>query len=156
MKILLPCLLAGILALSSCDKTDNLRCGEVTTTAPSGEAATLQAYIYAQGITAVADSRGFFYTIVRPGSGVSPTPCSNITVDYTGRLTNGQQFDAAAGATFNLSRTVAGWQEGLPLIGEGGSMVLYLPPSLGYGASASGSIPPNSITIFSIDLKSVQ
>ncbi|MBU3676673.1 MAG: hypothetical protein FGM54_05770, partial [Chitinophagaceae bacterium] len=29
---------------------------------------------------------------------------------------------------------------------------LYLPPSLGYGSSASGSIPANSILIFEIEL----
>ncbi|MEY3433469.1 MAG: hypothetical protein RL131_1405, partial [Bacteroidota bacterium] len=41
---------------------------------------------------------------------------------------------------------------GLPLINAGGKIKLYLPPSLGYGSRAVGSIPANSVLIFEITL----
>jgi FKBP-type peptidyl-prolyl cis-trans isomerase len=34
--------------------------------------------------------------------------------------------------------------------------MLYLPPQLGYGSTAAGSIPANSNLIFDITLQSVQ
>ena len=41
------------------------------------------------------------------------------------------------------------------LIAPGGSITLYLPPSLAYGSTAVGSIPANSILVFTIDLLAV-
>ena len=49
-----------------------------------------------------------------------------------------------------------GWQYGIPLVKAGGRIMLYLPPSLGYGAQTVGSIPANSVLIFDITLQSVQ
>jgi FKBP-type peptidyl-prolyl cis-trans isomerase len=48
-----------------------------------------------------------------------------------------------------------GWQYGLPLIKPGGKILLYLPPSLGYGSSPVGTIPANSVLIFEVQLVSV-
>jgi len=76
-------------------------------------------------------------------------------VNYGGKFTNGTQFDAANNVPFQLSRLVIGWQEGIPLIGTGGSITLYLPPSLGYGSADYGDIPGNSILIFDISLTAV-
>ncbi|HLL95686.1 MAG TPA: hypothetical protein VK404_11950, partial [Spirosoma sp.] len=54
---------------------------------------TLEQYISTNKISATADSRGFYYSIQAPGSGVKPTVNSNVTVNYTGKLTNGNTFD---------------------------------------------------------------
>jgi FKBP-type peptidyl-prolyl cis-trans isomerase FkpA len=155
-RIALIPVLAGVLLFGACNKEsdNNLSgaCGPVTTTAPGDEVAQLQAYISSNGITAAADSRGFFYTIKAPGDSLKPTVCSNVQVNYAGRLTNGTRFDGANQVSFSLSRLITGWKQGIPLIGEGGSITLYLPPSLGYGATATGNIPANSILIFDIDL----
>ena len=45
-----------------------------------------------------------------------------------------------------------GWQAAIPLIAPGGSITLYLPSSLAYGARAQNGTPANSILIFKIDL----
>ena len=124
----------------------------VTTAAPQTEIATLKQYIDANRITATADSRGFYYTIQSPGTGTKPTVCSNVTVNYVGKLTNGTTFDSGNGVSFGLNQLILGWQEGIPLIAPGGRITLYLPPSLAYGAQAKGSIPANSILVFQIDL----
>ena len=38
----------------------------------------------------------------------------------------------------------------------GGRRQLIIPPELGYGSRAQGSIPANSILVFTIDIVSVQ
>ena len=145
----------SVIAFASCKKDDNRDCSPVTIAAPSSEVETLRAYLTSNSITATEDSRGFFYTINTAGN-TKPTVCNTVTVNYVGKLTNGTQFDAASNVTFALSRLVVGWQEGIPLIGTGGSITLYLPPSLGYGSVDYGDIPANSILIFNIDLGAVK
>ena len=123
----------------------------------AAEIASLQTYLTAKSITATQDSRGFFYTIVAPGTGANPSLSSYITVKYSGSLENGSVFDAPAGnKIFLLSGLIPGWKLGVPLIKKGGSIKLYLPPSLGYGCSAQSTIPAGSNLIFSIDLIDVQ
>lgn len=150
-KILL--IVMPMLVLWSCKK-DDPECPPVNATAPAGEVTTLRNYIQANNIIAVEHSSGIFYRIERTGNADKPTPCSDVEVDYVGRLTTGSQFDAANGASFNLSQLITGWKIGIPLVGAGGRIILYIPPSLGYGSRNAGAIPANSILIFTIDLKS--
>ena len=136
-------LLAWALIAGSCKQDD-----DQAAAAPI----TLDQYIDANKISATADSRGFYYTIQAPGSGAKPTASSNVTVNYIGKLTNGNTFDSGKEVSFNLRDLIVGWQYGIPLIAPGGSITLYLPPSLAYGSRAVGDIPANSVLIFTIDL----
>lgn len=156
MKIIFFLLIAFIgLSCGSCKKADSTGC-TLSDTAPETEVNAVQNYLNSQGITAEKDSRGFFYKIDDAGTGKYPNACSNITVDYTGKLVNGNIFDQNTNVNFDLSTLIKGWREGIPLIKENGKITLYLPPSLGYGADGYGSsIPPNSITIFSITLHKI-
>lgn len=149
-------LLTACVVLVGCKKEEEEPCVEVATSVPPSEVTTLRAYITGNGITATEDPRGFFYRIETQGTGTKPNQCSDIVIDYVGKLTTGGTFDSRANMSFSLRQLIAGWRVGLPLINTGGRIVLYLPPSLGYGASASGTIPPNSILIFTIDLKAVE
>ncbi len=150
------------LFLGSCIKStynDNpSNCIPNTTGVPTAaEISALQSYITTNSITATQNPGGFFYRIITQGTGATPALSSNITVKYTGTLTNGFVFDQnTAGFTAVLSQLITGWQKGLPLIQKGGSIVLYLPPTLGYGCAQIGSIPPGSNLIFSIELVDVQ
>lgn len=141
-----------MIIIAGCTKKD-VECPGVTVSAPDAEVLSLKTYLDNNNITATADARGFYYTISKPGSAAKPTVCQTVNVAYVGKLTNGQSFDSNTSATFPLSNLITGWQEGIPLIGAGGTIVLYLPPSLAYGSRGSGSIPPNSNLIFTIDLK---
>lgn len=154
MKKLPVLVLIVLFAIVGCSKKDE--CPSVNVTAPSSEVATLKAYLDQNNITATADPRGFFYTIKTAGSNSKPTACQTVDVAYVGKLTNGQTFDSSTGVVFPLSNLIVGWQEGIPLIGTGGSIVLYLPPSLAYGSRSTGSIPANSNLIFEINLKGFQ
>lgn len=127
-------------------------CTTPTKTAPDSEVLAIEAFLTSKGITATKDPHGFYYIITVPGGTSKPTICSTISVKYTGSLTNGSIFDSSTGATFALANLITGWQQGIPYIGKGGKITLYLPPTLGYGSQSSGSIPANSILIFDIEL----
>jgi len=149
-----------ILFIAGCTKSDVNKCNynESSVIAPSSEVQTLQAYISANHPTAIQHSSGLFYEITNPGTGATASVCSNVTVKYSGYLiSNGTKFDEnLTGVTFPLGSLIVGWQKGIPLIKAGGSITLYLPPSLAYGSSAIGSIPANSYLIFIIQLDNVQ
>lgn len=104
------------------------------------------------------DPRGFYYQIMTPGTGATPVLSSKVTVFYKGSLTNGNIFDqtSANPVTFGLNQLILGWQYGIPLVKAGGRIMLYLPPSLGYGSQSMGQIPANSALIFDITLQGVQ
>jgi len=131
-------------------------CGPVETKAPAEEVLKLKIWLSQQKIKAKEDPRGFFYMIEKEGKGEKPTVCNTVDVNYKGTLLGGDVFDQGKNAVFPLSRLVTGWKEGIPLVAPGGSITLYLPPSLAYGAAGGGPIPPNSDLIFYIDLNAVK
>ena len=125
--------------------------------APANEIQAVKDYLAANSITATEHCSGLFYVIDVPGTGATPDLCSTVTVTYEGKLTNGNTFDAnATGASFLLGQLIPGWKAGIPLVKAGGTLRLFVPPTLGYGSAGYGPIPPNSITIFRVDLVSVR
>lgn len=124
--------------------------------APASEIQAVRDYLAARGITnAIEHCSGLFYVIDNAGSGKKPNACSGVTVHYKGQLTNGNVFDERDYG-FYLTAVILGWRNGIPLIKSGGKIRLYVPPSLGYGNQSNGSIPANSILIFTVDLNSVE
>lgn len=113
-------------------------------------------YLEQNNINATKTAEGLYYIIEEEGSGVNPNSNSNVTVAYSGRLLNGTTFDeSTSGISFNLNRVIPGWTLGIPLFKEGGKGKLFIPPSLAYGNSRIGEIPPNSALVFDINLISV-
>ncbi|GAA4754809.1 FKBP-type peptidyl-prolyl cis-trans isomerase [Flavisolibacter ginsenosidimutans] len=154
-KFFLIALVAALFLSCSKNKCDYNECGIV---APSSEVASVQAYLTSNNITATQHCSGIFYAVDNPGSGKQPNGCSTVTVNYEGKLTNGTVFDhtsAGQPATFSLGDLITGFRNGAIQIKTGGKIHVYIPPSLGYGSRASGSIPANSILIFTIELVSV-
>lgn len=149
------------LAFASCNKEDQpCNYTDSTVTAPASETATIQTYLSGNSITGTTlHPSGFYYKITQAGTGAAVINlCTQISVKYVGKLTNGVVFDETTGTdvrAFPLGQVIVGWQKGVPLISSGGKITLYIPPSLGYGSSAVGVIPPNSILIFDIELVGV-
>ena len=156
-KFIFPVLVV-LIAFASCTKNVENSCPAVITKAPDSQIVALGRYLDSNHIVAVQDPRGFFYSISDTGVGQQPNPCSIVTVNYTGKLTDSvnTMFDSNHNSKFTLSQVITGWQEALPLLRKGGSMQLYLPPFLAYGQGSTASIPANSPLIFSIQLVGVQ
>ncbi len=114
----------------------------------------IENYLSANNLVASHTSSGLYYNISNEGNGVKPTLSSQVSVIYKGRkMSNEEVFDETnSPITFPLNRLIEGWQEGLQLISSGGSMTLYVPAHLAYGA---GEPSNNGVIIFDIALVSV-
>ncbi|MBK8711807.1 MAG: FKBP-type peptidyl-prolyl cis-trans isomerase [Niastella sp.] len=146
---------------SSCEK-DSASCkyDNSPLVATASEIAYLSAYMQANSINATQDASGVFYVIHAQGSGKTPNICSPITVNYKlYLLSNGTLVDESLDGypyTNQLGALIVGWQKVLPVIKPGGSITLYIPPSLAYGSNNQNpAIPPNSYLRFEIELLSV-
>jgi len=151
-------LIGFVMILSACSK-------KAEPFDPAAQAATddasIQAYFKANNITnATKDASGLYYRVVTNGTGGYPTATSTITVNYTGTLLDGTQFDSTTSrGSFSTALTVngtaqviQGWVIGLQHVQTGGRIILYIPSGLGYGPSGSGSIPANAVLIFTVDM----
>lgn len=103
---------------------------------------------------------GLRYRILRTGQGVKPTASNLVVSHYKGWLDDGSIFDSSYRSgepiEFPLGGVIAGWTEGLQLIGEGGMIELEIPSQLGYGEQGMPPvIPPNSRLHFIVELVKV-
>lgn len=105
-------------------------------------------------------STGLQYKPATTGTGNKPGASDVVTVEYTGKLLNGQEFDSSKKVgkpvTFNLSQVIPGWSEALQLMPEGSVWDVYIPANLGYGAQGAGVIGPNEVLLFNIKLIKVE
>ena len=108
---------------------------------------------------AVRHPSGFFYQIVESGTGTDTVDlCSQILITYKGMLRNGTVFDKGDNVIFVLGSLIEGWKKGIPLLKKGGSIKLFIPPTLGYGSEDLRDntnqvvIPANSMLIFDVKL----
>jgi FKBP-type peptidyl-prolyl cis-trans isomerase FkpA len=146
------CVLVTV-ALAGCSKSNNKGC---TSTSPAEDDAKMLAYISANGITATKHASGLYYQIIDAGTGAMPALSSNVTVKYTGKLTDNSVFDSSPSVAFPLGNLITGWQIGIPLIKKGGKIKLIIPPYLGYGCEANGPLPQNAVLFFDIELLDVK
>ena len=107
----------------------------------------------------ITTESGLQYKIIEPGNDVKPGPQDTVLVRYKGTLLDGTVFDEvpenADAITLTLDRVIPGWTEGLQLIGEGGKAQLFIPAALGYGASGTNGIAPNSTLLFDVEIEKV-
>lgn len=108
----------------------------------------------------ITTESGLQYEVVTLGDGEKPDENSTVTVHYEGKLIDGTIFDSSydRGETvsFPLSGVIPGWTEGLQLMPVGSTFMLYVPSNLGYGPTASGPIPGNSVLIFKVELINIE
>lgn len=111
------------------------------------------------------DNRGNLETMIIDdvviGGGREVAVGDTVTVHYIGTLQNGQEFDNSnkRGEPFTFTigegRVIAGWEEGLVGMKEGGKRILVIPSDKAYGDNGYGPIPGKATLVFAIDLLSV-
>ena len=113
-------------------------------------------------LTQAADERGRLRDLVVDdvviGTGEPVIEGDTVTVHYVGRLQNGQEFDNSRdrGEPFTFTvgsgAVIAGWEEGVIGMREGGERILVIPPRLAYGEEGYGPIPANATLVFAVEL----
>ena len=103
------------------------------------------------------------------GTGAEAKAGMQVTVHYTGWLyddsakdKHGKKFDSSRdhGEPFSFllgqGSVIAGWDQGVAGMREGGKRILLIPAALGYGARGAGDdIPPNASLVFEVELLKV-
>ena len=110
----------------------------------------------------------FSQSDLRAGTGAAAASGQTLSVNYTGWFFDasktdqkGLVFDSNRGKdafsfTLGTGAVIDGWDQGLPGMQVGGLRRLVIPPSLAYGPSRRGSIPPNTTLLFEVELLQVQ
>jgi FKBP-type peptidyl-prolyl cis-trans isomerase len=110
----------------------------------------------------ITTASGLQYRVLTEGSGTeSPGPTNVVTVHYSGKLTNGVEFDSSyqrnQPASFPVNGVIQGWTEALQLMHVGDRWELTIPPDLGYGSRGAGNaIPPDVTLIFEVELLEIK
>jgi FKBP-type peptidyl-prolyl cis-trans isomerase FkpA len=118
--------------------------------------------------TAPSNYAPFSQTDLTVGTGGDAVSGRLLTVHYTGWFygesrpeKKGPVFDSTAGGdpfsfTLGAGQVITGWDQGLQGMRVGGVRRLVVPPSLAYGSTRNGPIPPNATLVFEIELLEVQ
>ena len=122
----------------------------------------LKNYLKTNKVTAIPNASGLYYIETVAGSGKQAVAGKKVKVHYTGMLLNGNKFDSSLDRgqpfefTLGQNQVIAGWDEGIALMKEGGKAKLIIPSDLGYGPRGAGaSIPPNATLVFEVELLEV-
>ena len=100
----------------------------------------------------------FRRTVLIEGSGEPIEVGDQVVVHYSGWTWEGEQFDSSwdrispASFTISSNSLIEGFVQALEGVKVGSQVIAVIPPDLGYGDSAQGSIPPGSTLIFVIDV----
>ena len=101
--------------------------------------------------------KGICYRVLAEGKadGKHPTLRSIVTVHYTGRTIDGQQFDSSLGGVplaIRLCDLIEGWIIAMQRMCVGDKWEVYIPAEMGYGKFSQPGIPANSTLVFEIEL----
>ena len=105
---------------------------------------------------------GLMYYELSEGDGATPPDSSaEVTVHYSGWLTDGTKFDSSvdrgAPVDFPLNRVIPGWTEGVGSMKVGGKRKLIIPSALGYGPGGRPPvIPGNAMLVFDVELIAIK
>jgi FKBP-type peptidyl-prolyl cis-trans isomerase len=105
---------------------------------------------------------GLQYKIIAPGDAKAAAIKSTdeVTVNYSGKLLDGSEFDNTwtrnMPVSFSVNGVIPGWQEALVLMKPNAHWQLWVPPELGYGTNPKPGIPGGSLLVFDVQVMSVK
>lgn len=112
--------------------------------------------------TFTKNANGLYFKELVVGTGTLAQDGRQVGVRYKGQLSDAFVFDEnpppkpVFSFLLGAGEVVPGFDQGTRGMRIGGKRQVIIPPALGYGSRGSGSVPPASILIFTIDLISVQ
>ena len=136
-----------------------------TTTPPPASNPATETYAASLGVNIASMTKindNLYIKDITVGSGVVVLANHSTTVVYTGWLTNGTQFDSDVGKTpllsfvFGTGAVIPGWDQGMLGMRVGGTRLIVVGSTLGYGANGLGAIPPSATLVFNVQVTSVQ
>jgi FKBP-type peptidyl-prolyl cis-trans isomerase FkpA len=99
---------------------------------------------------------GLIYTVIKAGTGPSPTATDKVRVHYHGTLRDGTVFDSSVergeATEFPLNRVIPCWTEGVAMMKVGGKSRLVCPAEIAYGNRSTGRIPAGAALTFEVEL----
>ena len=104
------------------------------------------------------DASGFYFEILKEGTGAKPTMKDTVRLHYHGTLIDGTVFDSSIDrgqpASFPMQGVIKGFSGGLTKVKVGGKVRIYIPSELGYGDNPrpGGKIKPGEALIFECEL----
>jgi FKBP-type peptidyl-prolyl cis-trans isomerase len=121
------------------------------------EKASIQDYLGNNtNIKFVLQSGGLYYSETVVGTGAMPTYGDSAFVKYTGKFLDGTIFDSnvslATLYSFIVGENIAGFDQGLILMKEGGKATLLIPSALAYGPGGRYPIQGYTPLLFDIEL----
>ena len=131
------------------------------------DAKIIDDYVAKNSLKTVETPTGLNYVIVKEGDGVKPVAGNMVSVHYVGKLLNGKEFDSSyknpqsggkpVDFPIGQGMVIPGWEEGIMNMRKGGKSTFIIPSSLAYGEAGSpGTIPPNSVLVFDVELVDVK
>jgi FKBP-type peptidyl-prolyl cis-trans isomerase FkpA len=105
---------------------------------------------------------GVYYVIHKKGKGEKISQGDSVTVNYTGKLLDGKEFDSSKERgpfTFipGVSQVILGWHEVATQLVKGDKVTAYIPSIIGYGPQGSPPvIPPDANLIFEMEVLDVK
>ena len=145
--------------------------------AKENESTDLKKYLATNNIRTNPTETGLFYIEIIEGNGAKTENGNKVSVNYTGKLTDGTLFDtniekeAKNAGVYNTQRSyepisftlgkgevIPGWDEGIGMMKVGGKARLVIPSKLGYGerGAGGGAIPPCAILVFEVELVGIE
>jgi FKBP-type peptidyl-prolyl cis-trans isomerase FkpA len=130
-----------------------------TATPPAGDSSALVKFA-GDSIALTKDTSGLYYHIIDSGSAtVKPQNFNRLVVTYVARIIpQNTTFDSAVNSNLNnavLGDLIYGWQVGLPKIGVGGHIQLFIPSAYAWGCTGYGPVPANTPVFFDVQLIAV-
>lgn len=96
--------------------------------------------------------------VIASGKGAPCVPGRPVSVHYTGKLTDGTQFDGSRDAgrpyqfVLGARQVIPGWELAVAKMRVGDRWKITIPATLAYGAKGQGRIPPKADLVFDLEV----
>lgn len=127
------------------------------------EDSLIKQYLSVNKINVSPTQTGLYYLLLKKGNGKKAESGKTVKVHYTGTLLDGTKFDSSYDRgqpiefVLGQGMVIAGWEEGIAMMNEGGKAKLIIPSKLAYGPQQRGEIiKPYSTLVFEVELIEVK